>query len=102
MLIELSSCSNRLFLFRSTADMDPCMTSFRTLIGTILTTAAGALAMYWPVAVMVCLLALALLGVALDREPLQAKSRDCGLYSDRATAQDRNEPATAFDVLKAA
>ena len=79
-----------------TADMF-CMKFWRTLSSIILFIGAGAFAMYWPPAVMGSLLAVALLGMALNREPHLRE-----LDSDITAKQDQIKAAPESDFLKAA
>jgi chromate transport protein ChrA len=72
-----------------------------TTIATILTVAAGTLMMYWPIVVMGCFLAVALIGMALDRKSTKPKAH-AALHSNTAARQSQKQPILASEFLKAA
>ena len=72
-----------------------------TTIATILTVAAGTLMMYWPIVVMGCFLAVALVGMALDRKAIKPEAH-AALHSDTPAHQSPKQPVFAPEFLKAA
>lgn len=78
------------------------MNLFRAFIGTILITTAGALAMCWPLAVMACLIAVALVGVALDRYPIEPNAHNSALQGELPATSSEKKPVVAPELLKAA